>query len=133
MHKKHMSGEMTDEEAKQLADRVRHYSLLLHSFLKWGHLEKVYENGLAHRLEKDGVAVERQFRIPVLDEDGTALGDYVAGLLVERGMILEIKACESLSPIHTAQVLGYLRATGIRHGMLVDFGAPKIQFKKLVL
>lgn len=124
---------MTDEEAKQLADRVRHCSLLLHSFLKWGHLEKVYEKGLAHRLEKDGVAVERQFRIPVLDEDGTALGDYVADLLVERGMILEIKACESLSPIHTAQVLGYLRATGIRHGMLVNFGAPKIQFKKLVL
>ena len=47
-------------------------------------------------------------------------------------MILEIKACDSLAPIHTAQVLGYLRATGIRHGMLVNFGAPTIQFKKLV-
>ena len=105
----------------------------LHSFLKWGHLEKVYENGLAHRLESIGVSVEHQFRIPVKDEDGTVLGDYVADLLVEQGMIIEIKACESLASIHTAQILGYLRATGIRHGMLVNFGSPTIQFKKLIL
>jgi len=124
---------MTDAEAKQLADCVRDCSFQLHSFLKWGHLEKVYENGLAHRLQKAGVTVERQLRIPVLDEDGTTLGDYIADLMLEQEMILEIKACESLVPVHTAQVLGYLRATGIRHGMLVNFGAPTIQFKKLVL
>jgi GxxExxY protein len=124
---------MTDEEGKRLADCVRRCALQLHSFLKWGHLEKVYENGLAHRLEKEGLSVERQFRIPVRDEDGTELGDYIADLLIDRGMILEIKACDSLSAIHTAQILGYLRATGIRHGMLVNFGAPTIQFKKLVL
>lgn len=88
---------------------------------------------MAHRLEKAGLEVERQFRIPVLDLDGTVLGDYIADLIVERAMILEIKACDSLAPIHTAQVLGYLRATGIRHGMLVNFGAPTIQFKKLAL
>ena len=117
---------MRDDEVKRLADCVRDCSFHLHSFLKWGHLEKVYENGLAHRLEKAGVAVERQFRIPVLDLDGTVLGDYIADLIVQREMILEIKACESLLPIHTTQVLGYLRATGIRHGMLVNFGAPTI-------
>ena len=124
---------MTDDEAMRLADCVRDCSFQLHAFLKWGHLEKVYENGLAHRLEKAGVTVERQLRIPVLDEDGTTLGDYIADLMLEKEMILEIKACESLAPIHTAQVLGYLRATGTRHGMLVNFGAPTIQFKKLVL
>lgn len=125
--------EMTDEEARRLADCVRNCSLQMHSFLKWGHLEKVYENGLVHRLEKIGISVERQYRIPVKDLDGTILGDYIADLLVERGLILEIKACESLASIHTAQVLGYLRATGIRHGMLVNFGSPVVQFKKLVL
>jgi hypothetical protein len=52
---------MTDDEAKRLADCIRDCSFHLHSFLKWGHLEKVYENGLAHRLEKAGAAVERQF------------------------------------------------------------------------
>ncbi|MEI6323524.1 MAG: GxxExxY protein [bacterium] len=124
---------MTDAEAKELADIIRQASLQLHTFLKWGHLEKVYENGLAHRLFKKGIRVEQQVRISVKDEDGTVLGDYVADIVVGGKMILEIKACESLEDIHTAQVLGYLRATGLRHGMLINFGAPVLQIKKLVL
>lgn len=124
---------MTDVEAKELADVVRQTSLQLHTFLKWGHLEKVYENGLAHRLSKKGIRIEQQLRIPVKDEDETILGDYVADIVANENMILEIKACESLEDIHTAQVLGYLRATGLRHGMLINFGTPVLQIKKLVL
>jgi GxxExxY protein len=124
---------MTDSEAKDWADVIRHASLQLHTFLKWGHLEKVYENGLAHRLSRKGIRVEQQVRISVNDEDGTVLGDYVADIFVGGKMILEIKACETLEDIHTAQVLGYLRATGLRHGMLINFGAPVLQIKKLVL
>jgi GxxExxY protein len=124
---------MTDAEAKRLADLVRTSSLQLHTFLKWGHLEKVYENGLAHRLSKKGIRVEQQVRISVKDEDGMVLGDYVADMVAEGKMIIEIKACESLEDIHTAQVLGYLRATGLRHGILINFGAPVLQIKKLVL
>ncbi len=124
---------MIDVEAKELADIIRQASLQLHTFLKWGHLEKVYENGLAHRLSKKGIRVEQQVRIPVRDEDGVVLGDYVADIVVGGKMILEIKACESLEDVHTAQVLGYLRATGLRHGMLINFGAPVLQIKKLVL
>jgi GxxExxY protein len=123
---------MTDDEAKALADVVRQTSLQLHAFLKWGHLEKVYENGLAHRLGKKCFRIEQQLRIPVKDEDGTILGDYVADIVANENMILEIKACESLEDIHTAQVLGYLRATGLRHGMLINFGSPVLQIKKLV-
>lgn len=124
---------MTDAEAKNLADLVRASSLQLHTFLKWGHLEKVYENGLVHRLSKKGIRVEQQVRISVKDEDGIVLGDYVADMVAEGKMIIEIKACESLEDIHTAQVLGYLRATGLRHGILINFGAPVLQIKKLVL
>ena len=124
---------MTDEEAKGMADQIRRTSLELHSFLKWGHLEKVYENGLVNRLSKTGLQVEQQYRIPVKDEDGTILGDYIADLLVNGSMILEIKACESLTGVHVAQLLGYLRATGIRHGILVNFGAQALQIKKLIL
>jgi GxxExxY protein len=124
---------MTDAEAKKLADLVRASSLQLHTFLKWGHLEKVYENGLVHRLSKKGIRVEQQVRISVKDEDGIVLGDYVADMVAEGKMIIEIKACESLEDIHTAQVLGYLRATGLRHGILINFGAPVLQIKKLVL
>jgi GxxExxY protein len=124
---------MTDAEAKEWADVIRQASLQLHTFLKWGHLEKVYENGLAHRLSQKGASLEQQVRISVKDEDGTPLGDYVADIVVGGKMILEIKACETLESIHTAQVLGYLRATGLRHGMLINFGAPVLQIKKLVL
>ena len=124
---------MTDAEAKKLADLVRASSSQLHTFLKWGYLEKVYENGLAHRLSKKGIRVEQQVRISVKDEDGMVLGDYVADMVAEGKMIIEIKACESLKDIHTAQVLGYLRATGLRHGILINFGAPVLQTKKLVL
>jgi GxxExxY protein len=124
---------MTDAEAKELADVVRQASLQLHFFLKWGHLEKVYENGLAHRLSQIGVSLEQQVRISVKDEDGTVLGDYIADIVVGGKIILEIKACETLEGIHTAQVLGYLRATGLRHGMLINFGAPVLQIKKLIL
>jgi hypothetical protein len=124
---------MTDAEAKALADVVRQTSLQLHAFLKWGHLEKVYENGLAHRLSIKGIRTEQQLRIPVKDEDGTILGDYIADIVANENMILEIKACGSLDDIHTAQILGYLRATGIRHGMLINFGSQTLQIKKLVL
>jgi GxxExxY protein len=124
---------MTEAEAKALADVVRQTALQLHTYLKWGHLEKVYENGLAHRLSKKGIRIEQQIRIPVKDEDGTILGDYIADIVVNGDMILEIKACESLEDIHIAQVLGYLRVTGLRHGMLINFGNPVLQIKKLIL
>ena len=97
---------MTDTEAKALADQVRMISLDLHSFLKWGHLEKVYENGLAHRLRKAGFCIQQQYPISVRDEDGTLLGDYVADLIVSSEVIIEIKACDSLADIHIAQILG---------------------------
>lgn len=124
---------MTDEEAKAVADQVRMASLKLHAFLKWGHLEKVYENGLAHRLQKAGFCIQQQHPISVRDEDGTLIGDYVADVIVNSEIIIEIKACESLADIHIAQILGYLRATGLRHGILINFGAPTLQIRKLVL
>jgi len=124
---------VTDQEAKEVANKVRELSVSLHSFLKYGHLEKIYENGLANRLRKAGFDVEQQYPISVQDEDGTLLGDYVADLLVSSEIIIEIKACDSMADIHIAQILGYLRATGLRHGILVNFGAPSLQIKKLVL
>jgi GxxExxY protein len=118
---------------KQLADRIRQTSLALHSYLRHGHLEKVYENGLAHRLSKQGLDIKHQHPIQVRDEDGAVLGDFMADLLVENEIIVELKACKALADEHTAQLLGYLRATGIEHGVLVNFGAPKLQIHKFIL
>ena len=116
-----------------LCDRIRAASLALHKHLRHGHLEKVYENGLAHRLRKMGLAVEQQYPMKVYDEDGTVLGEYVADLFVEGVLVVEVKACRTLAPEHVAQILGYLRACRIKHGLLINFGSERLQIKKYVL
>jgi GxxExxY protein len=116
-----------------LCDRVRETSLALHRHLRHGHLEKVYENGLAHRLRKQSLHVGQQYALQVKDDDGTILGDYFADLFVERSLIIELKTCRALSDEHTAQLLGYLRATHIEHGLLINFGSPRMEIRKFVL
>lgn len=124
---------MNDNEVMRLCDRIRVTSLSIHAYLKHGHMEKVYENALAHRLSKQEIHVQQQYPLKVFDEDGTILGDYIADLLVEQDLIIEIKACQTLANEHIAQILGYLRASRIRHGLLINFGASRLQLKKLVL
>jgi len=117
----------------ELCDVIRETSFALHQYLRHGHLEKVYENGLEHRLRKVELAVEQQYPLKVYDEDGTVLGEYFADLFVESKLIVELKACKALAPEHTAQLLGYLRACHIEHGLLINFGASKLEIKKYVL
>src|SRR3990172_12021469 len=110
-------------EIMKLCDVVRQTGFDLRQYLGHGHLEKVYENGLAHRLRKQGVRVQQQVAIAVHDEDGTILGEFVADRLVEGVLIVELKACKAIADEHIAQILGYLRATRIEHGLLINFGA----------
>lgn len=121
---------MNDNEVMALCNTIRHISLQLHEYLRHGHLEKVYLNGLVNRLSKAGLSVQSQVSLKVKDEDGTILGDFKADLIVNDAIILEIKACQNLIDEHTAQLLGYMRATGIEHGLLINFGAPKLQIRK---
>ena len=123
----------TDAEIFTLCDLIRETSFALHRFLRNGHLEKVYENGLAHRLRKAGISVEQQYPLQVRDEDDTILGDFVADLLVEQSVVVELKACKQLCDEHVAQILGYLRACRMVHGLLVNFGAPKFEIRKFAL
>ena len=116
-----------------LCDIVREASFSLHRHLRHGHVEKVYENGLAHRLQKAGVLAVQQHPLNVYDEDGTLLGAFFADLFVNERLIVELKACRALADEHVAQLLGYLRASRIEHGLLVNFGAPKLQIRKFVL
>ena len=117
----------------RLCDIVRETSFDIHCFLRHGHLEKVYEIALLHRLVKRGVVVEQQYPLKVLDEDGTLLGDYYADLFIEKILIVELKACSTIAGEHISQILGYLRSSRIEHGMLINFGAPKLQMKKYIL
>ncbi len=117
----------------KLCDAIRETSFAIHQYHKQGHLEKIYENALFHRLKKSGFRVEQQFPLKVYDEDGTILGEYKTDLLVENCLIVEIKACDSIADEHIAQLLGYLRSSKIKHGLLINFGASKLQIKKYVL
>ena len=77
----------------KLCDLIRQTSFEIHKFHRYGHLEKVYENALAHRLRKIGIQVEQQFSLNVYDQDGTEIGEYYADLFVENCLVVEIKAC----------------------------------------
>ena len=122
-----------DGEILRLTDLIRQTSFDVHKYLRSGFTEKIYENALAHRLRKQGVRVEQQECVRVFDEDGTLLGLLRTDILVERKLICEIKSCSALVDAHTSQLLGYLRATRMQHGLLINFGAPKLQIKKYIL
>lgn len=125
---------MSEQEVFALCDQIREISFALHKHLRHGHLEKVYENGLVHRLRKSGIEARSQLPIRVHDEDGELLGVYEADIVIEScPLIIEVKACQNLIDAHIAQLLGYLRACRIEHGLLINFGAPKLQIKKLIL
>lgn len=116
----------------ELCDIVRETAYAIHLFHGHGHLEKVYENALAHRLRKAGYKAEQQYPLTVRDEDGTVLGDYFADLLVDGCLIIELKACKALAEEHIAQILGYLKSSRIEHGLLINFGSYKFEIKKYV-
>jgi len=117
----------------ELCDLVRETSFAVHVFHGHGHLKKVYENALVHRLRKVGIKVAQQHPIQVLDEDGTFIGEYMADLLVDGRLVIELKAVRSLADEHVAQLLGYLKSTRIEHGLLINFGSYRFQIKKYAL
>lgn len=120
----------------QLCDTIRETAYALHCHLKHGHREKIYENGLVHRLNKLGIKSETQKPYPVKDEDGTVLGENFTDLIVAHDsleLLIETKAVKNLLPEHYAQIIGYLRASSIEHGLLINFGAPQLQIKKFTL
>ncbi len=121
---------MTEREINALCDRVRQTAYEIHLYLGNGHLEKVYENALAHRLRKAGVSVQQQYPLSVYDEDGTPLGEYFADLRVEGELVVEAKAAKTLAVEHESQVIGYLKSAKVEHGLLMNFGAPKFQIRK---
>jgi len=120
-------------EINRLCDIIRQTSFEIHRYFRSGHLEKIYENALTHRLTKLGIEVVQQHPLNVFDEDGALLGHLCADLFVAGKLVVEVKACRSLVDEHIAQLLGYLRASRIEHGLLINFGGQKLQIKKYIL
>ena len=98
-----------------------------------GFLEKVYENTLSHELRKQGIAVAEQSQISV-NYDGVVVGEFVADLVVADTVIVELKAVSGgLNDAHMAQCLNYLKATGLKVCLLLNFGRSKVEVKRISL
>ena len=118
------------KDIKALCDQVRQRAYDIHVYHGHGHLEKVYENALVHRLAKAGLKVKQQHPLKVYDEDGTLIGEYLADLLVEDSLIIELKTARTLAPEHEAQIIGYLKSAKLEHGLLINFGSYKFEIRK---
>lgn len=103
----------------------------VHKELGPGFLEKVYETALMHELRAKGPKAEAQGAVAVCYK-GVPVGHYFADLLVERALIVELKAAQTLDPAHEAQLLHYLNATSIEVGLLLNFGCPSVQVKRMI-
>lgn len=96
-----------------------------------GFLEKVYENAMVHELRKSGLSVLQQHPVEVI-YDKISVGQYYADLFVEAKVLIELKTTKNLTDIHAAQCLNYLRATRLPICLLINFGHPKVQVKRIV-
>nr|WP_320133683.1 GxxExxY protein [uncultured Holophaga sp.] len=97
-----------------------------------GFLEKVYENALALELGKSGLPVVQQHGIEVRHE-GSLVGEFAADLLVAGCVLVELKAVRALEDIHLAQCIHYLKATGLEVCLLMNFGHPRLEYRRVVL
>ncbi len=115
-----------------LTEQIIGSALTVSNALGTGFLEKVYENALAHELRKGGLAVLQQRGVTVM-YDGVIVGDYAVDLLVQEAVIVELKAVKAMVEIHRAQCINYLRATGLQVCLLLNFGNPRLEIKRIVL
>jgi len=114
---------------EELTRQVIGCAMRVHTVLGPGYLESVYEHALAHELRKAGLHVECQRPIRVW-YDGVVVGDFLADLFVEDRLIVENKAVQALAAIHETQLVSYLNSTGTEIGLLLNFGAPSLQYKR---
>jgi GxxExxY protein len=117
---------------KGITEKVLGASFKVLNTLGSGFLEKVYENALTLELRNEKLSVEQQRPLQITYA-GSPVGEYRADLVINNRVLLEIKAAKQLDPTHEAQLINYLKAAGIRVGLLLNFGRPKLQYKRLVI
>jgi len=117
---------------KEITGEILSAAFEVQNVLGPGFLEKVYENDLVKELRLRGLSVKQQKEVSV-EYKGEEVGTYFADLLVEKKVIIEVKALDSLSAVHEAQVINYLKASGLQVGLLLNFASAKLEYKRLVL
>ena len=127
-----MGAQNTDDDGiNDLSRVVIGCALAVAATLGSGFVEKVYENALAYELGKRGLGVVQQSPV-VVRYEGVVVGSYTSDLLVDGVVLVEIKAVVSLNTVHRAQCLNYLKATGLRLCLLLNFGPPRLEIKRIV-
>jgi GxxExxY protein len=116
---------------KDLSYKIVGLAMQLHTELGHGFLEKVYENSLMVLFAENSIQAVQQFPIPVTFHD-QVVGDYIADIVVDNSVILELKALDKISEIHKAQTLNYLKATNFRLALLINFGKWKLEYNRMV-
>lgn len=116
-------------KASDLCGQLIGCAMKVHSALRTGFLESVYQNALALELRRAGLKVEQERPISVFYE-GELAGAFMADLLINDTLIIETKAIQALAKAHEVQLVNYLVATRIDEGLLLNFGAPRLEFKK---
>lgn len=119
-------------EPNQITELIIKCAFKVSNTLGCGFLEKVYENALAFELRKNGLDVKQQEEIKVYYE-GFEVGNYDADLLVEDSILVELKAVREMNDIFKAQCLNYLKATNLKICLLINFGNPRVEVKRIVL
>ena len=118
-------------EENKITEKVIGAAYTVSNTLCAGFLEKVYENALCIELKKAGVSYSQQLPLEVM-YDKQVVGEYFADILVENKIVVELKAIKTLEESHYAQCLNYLKATHLNIGLLINFGTPRIQIKRLI-
>ena len=114
-----------------LSRRVIGCAIEVSNTLGPGFFEKVYEKALCVEFEKNGICFQRQQPVVVMYK-GSLVGEYITDIIVERKLLLELKAISVLCGEHEAQLMNYLKATGLSVGLLLNFGKPKLGIKRMV-
>lgn len=117
---------------RELTKEIIDSAFRVHNVLGCGLLEKVYGNALVLDLElkKKKVEAQKAFKVSYLDKE---VGVYYADLVLDESVIVEVKAVEKIDDIHRAQLLNYLRISGLRVGLLINFSRPKLEFERFAV
>ena len=124
-----MNKMATEPTTYDLAGQVIGLAMKVHSTLGPGFLEAVYQKALVHELHKAGIEVETEVRLNVRYDD-VVVGVFDADMLINKLLLVENKAVQALVAAHEVQLVNYLTATGLDEGLLLNFGAARLEFKK---
>ncbi len=130
MDKEQNENNFNSPELLEITEKIIGCAYSVANSLGCGFLEKVYENALVYELKEKGLNVIQQKPIKIYYK-GALVGEYVADLLVEERILVELKAVQDLDDVHVAQCLNYLRATGFKTCLLLNFAKPELHVRRI--